>query len=147
MSGAECLQTLRRPHHERREGRREVVRGLVGQRVDDRLEDQRQALLVATGDSLAHDIVLARRRGLVIGPVGQEQLAGGGAERARECRREARQERRHAPGRDVLVALRLERHDDPARPGRAERDRGSTELDIDQEARRVRRERANDRRP
>ena len=96
------------------------------------------------GDGLTHDLVLARGGSLVIGPVGQQQLAGSGAERARECRREAWQEGRHAPGRHVLVALRLERDDDAARPGGAHRNRGRAELDVDQEARRVRRECASD---
>lgn len=112
--------------------------------VDDRLEDERQAGCVAPFDGAGDDLELRRRRGVVIGPEGQEQLAGIGAGGQRRIRAPVRQKRGDAAALGVGIPLRLERHHDGGRPARAAGEHGGTVLRIDQDARRGGRQRGHD---
>ena len=76
----------------------------------------------------------------------QEQLAGGGAHRDGARGREVLHQRRLGDGRDVAVALVLERHDErrPVAQRAAREGRGCADLDVEQDQARDRRERLGD---
>ena len=80
----------------------------------------------------------------MIGPEGQEQLAGIGAGGQRRIRAPVRQKRGDAAALGVGIPLRLERHHDGGRPARAAGEHGGTVLRIDQDARRGGRQRGHD---